>query len=400
MTDENSVSGSTWSNDMDGSQSTGKINRIIRRLSNKVTPPRLLSLRSRRGLTQPQAIDLEAASAEHENRDKIEAATVRYTDGQSVDVSETVERSRSSVREDSLRKREKIAELRRRRQQRNSVVVAGTATEDGLGNTTPSRVTSNAARHLTSLFRQPPRQAAGNSSLEPNPVEQPDGVSSMPVPVEQPEGKRFMTMVTPAEEGFFNSPELNLLLHQVDLDPLIEPAVARPEPITPEDAILAREMDRRAGKGQTRGLGAKNMRRANSHNGYLSAGDLANKGEADFTINIPSTSLSPLVPFGGWPRILSARLRGRARTVAQISEKKNGSVVGTGHAVSGKRIASVAEDEPSDEDLADILGQLEKEMETNAKLKRDLAMVGSTADQLVKLLNTSINSGRAGNVIR
>ncbi|KAJ1822627.1 hypothetical protein LPJ56_000749 [Coemansia sp. RSA 2599] len=376
MASENAITGGAWSSDMDGTQSTGKINRIIRRLSNKVTPPRLLSLRSRRGLVQPQALDLEAAPVDNESKDGAETAGILQSDSRSVNASEAASRSRNSVREDSLRKREKIMELRRRRQQRNSV--AAVAAEDGLETATPSRVTSNAAKHLTSLFRLSPRQAAGSLSLDTPDKDTGGVVSSMSVPLEQAECNRFMSMVTPAEEGFFNSPELNLLLHQVDLDPLIEPMVVRPEP-TPDSFASAQERGR--ADGQTRGFETKNMRRANSHTGYLSAGNLANKGEADFTINIPSTSLSPLVPFGGWPRMLSARLRGRSRTVAQISGKKNGEVAET--------------EEPLDDgDLDDVLHQLEEEMATNARLRRDLAMVSSTADQLVKLLNVSINSGQ------
>ncbi|KAJ2696877.1 hypothetical protein FB645_006079 [Coemansia sp. IMI 203386] len=389
---ENVFTGGALSSDMDGSQSTGKINRIIRRLSNKVTPPRLLSLRSRRGLVQPQTLDLEANLTEHEIIPSPVIASVSNSDNLLANASETTERGKNSVREDSLRKREKIAELRRRRQQRTSTVVVA---EDGVENTTPSRVNSSgAARHLTSLFRLSPRQVVVSSGGSPMEKTHESGSNMLMEPMERIDGKRFMSMVTPAaEEGFFNSPELNLLLHQVELDPLIEPAAARPEP-TLDDVAVVQEMSR--GGGQTRGLEAKSMRRANSHNGYLTAGDAANKGEADFTINIPSTSLSPVVHFGGWPRMLSAHLRGRSRTVAQISEKKisdSGGVAGH-HDLAGKRaaVADGTDVEAFGEDIDDILSQLEKEMEINATLRRDLANVNLVAGQLVRILKGSTDS--------
>ncbi|KAJ1721206.1 hypothetical protein LPJ53_004227 [Coemansia erecta] len=395
---------STSSAHTEGNQSTGRVNSIIRKLSRKVTPPRLLSLRSRRGLPQSGSLDLDLEPADDiVSSAHVDTHTASSIDDKPTPVPASVERHRGSVREDSLRKREKIAELRRKR--------LNPAGDGGIDSATPSR----AGTQLAALFRTPPRESVGTSpsaAMSPTGL---SGTSAMPMSARQGYGQ-WLNFITPAEDGFFNSPELNLLLQQVDLDPLVEsPAAPAPEsllpatPATPpaDDVVSETLVQSRLTVNQQ----ARSMRRANSHNGQglgINAGANINYGESDFTINIPSTSLSPVVPLSARNLLRPSLARRRSRTVMQIPNTNSDATGKTAVNMAQQRQqhkqqqpsrnkhAATAYDDvdtssSDEEDLETILRQLDEEKAINKRLHRKLAEANDKASTMAYLLHGMAN---------
>ncbi|KAJ2799267.1 hypothetical protein H4S07_005483 [Coemansia furcata] len=189
------------------------------------TPPRSASLRQRRGVQNSQPLEFGS----------LDLQTDKFEDD---NASEVVE----SVQESTLRKRERIAELRRRRQE-------GSGVRAGLG----------------AGFFDAPDNAIAHESPPQSP------------PMKPPLGCQLRGLESPESESFFERGDLALLLQPVevpDIDALLEPP-KRPAQTTP--------MPRRVSLARPGPL--------------LSA----RCGAAEFTINIPSTSLSPVLP-QGWGR--------------------------------------------------------------------------------------------------
>ncbi|KAJ2369794.1 hypothetical protein IW150_005072 [Coemansia sp. RSA 2607] len=392
----------TPSADVEGSQSTGRINNIIRRFSRKATPPRLLSLRSRRGLPQSGSLELDLVPNDNVGSSaNIDIQAASSIDNNLAPIPASVERHRGSIREDSLRKREKIAELRKKR--------LNPAGEAEIDIATPSR----AGAQLAALFRTPPKGLNDSShSAALSPTRLSSGTSAMPTPMRQGYGQ-WLSYITPVEDGFFNSPELNLLLQQIDLDlPAEAPAaaVASPSMVTPATSVDISITETLVQSPSSLSLHAPSMRRANSHNGQglgINTASNGYYGETDFTINIPSTSLSPVVPLGSRNLLRPSLARRRSRTVMPLATANSDN---SGRATANRmqhqrqqqfssrsKHATTAYDDAdlsSDEDIEEIMRQLEKEKAINERLRRDLAQANDTANAMINLLNATASLQR------
>ncbi|KAJ2754337.1 hypothetical protein GGI19_002489 [Coemansia pectinata] len=232
-----------------------------------------------------------------------------------------------SVQESTLRKRERIAELRLRRQQQNGRAGLGAGFFEA-----PDSVIANTSPPLSPQLKAP--------------------VSLWSRGLESPES-----------QGFFERGDLALLLRPVevpDIDALLEPPRRPAQP-------QARRVPNRPGP-------------------LLSA----RCGAADFTINIPSTSLSPVLP-QGWARnggLLLARHREqreqrRPATVAQQQEEEEDS------------------DDSDEDELPQqrgkpnvdgaVAAQLEVELARNHALHAELARLHLKARKLANLVIANQN---------
>ncbi|KAJ2769760.1 hypothetical protein IWQ56_002426 [Coemansia nantahalensis] len=274
----------------DAGPPAGKLDRIINRLTRRMTPPKL-SIRSRRGASPPELLEGVAGGAQ--------APEPERTDSWRQQQSE-------SARATTLRKREKIAELRRRRQQdleqrRQSQYSA----------MSPVAAIAPGAANLAAL-------AAAVSPLGP-------GAAGQPLFLAPQSARRDQACL--AEDQFFDSPELNLLLSPIDIDSMVGGVGSSP----PSRQTPARR-----------------------HNPRPTAHD-----ELDFTIDIPSTSLSPVVPLG--------RGHGRQRSRAAMP------VAGRGAPAAGPAASRRMHQ------------QIDEELARNRALRRELARLDDVVQALEKL---------------
>ncbi|KAJ2414223.1 hypothetical protein H4218_005108 [Coemansia sp. IMI 209128] len=262
------------------------------------TPPRSASLRQRRGVFSAESLEFQSFSTPASKLDE---------ESMAVDGTE-------SVQESTLRKRERIAELRRRRQEQSS--------RAGLG---------------AGFFEEP--------------ADAPPASPPMSLPL------RARGLESPESHGFFERGDLALLLRPVevpDIDKLLEPPqrpLQRPPP-------PAREADRRAS------LNRPLMPlRCNA---------------ADFTINIPSTSLSPVLP-QGWARngLLVSRQQQRRRLAAQQDDSDDGDEE------QPRRVTPNVDRE--------VAAQLEAELARNQQLHAELARLHLKTRKLANLVIASQN---------
>ncbi|KAJ2711431.1 hypothetical protein H4R19_003248 [Coemansia spiralis] len=266
--------------------SASKLDRFLNRLSRTMTPPKA-SIRSRRGVSPPAPLEAVGGGGQ-----------VSTPEG----TGDTGQRHHSeSARTTTLRKREKIAELRRRRQQdleqrRQSQYTA----------MSPAAGAAPGAASMAAL-------AAVVSPLGP-------GQPPFPVPQSARWGPAGM-----GEDRFFDSPELNLLLQPIDLDSVV--CVVDPTP--PSQRTPAKRPGQRS----------------------------AARDELDFTIDIPSTSLSPTVPLG----LGHGRQRSRA--------------TGRDHGAPPAGSAVPASD-------GRVFQHIEDELARNRALKRELARLGAIVQAL------------------
>ncbi|KAJ2724618.1 hypothetical protein GGI07_001871 [Coemansia sp. Benny D115] len=368
-------------------------NRLLRRFSRKTVPAADASLRSRRGIAQASNLELDLAAPETTSvRKSVVSVLSTETGGELSQSSRTVapasvDRQRGSVRADSLRKREKIAELRRRRQQQleaadESILASpGSISGGGSGSGGGAAVT-RAGASLAALFKSPPRAREPSESRYMN---RGTSVASS------------MHVADAAAEEFINNPELNLLLGLIDVEPLVSAAV---DPEHPPAAASPPTMQPPVDSAPVSAVQAKTMQRANSHSGYATATGGGAVGDADFTINIPTTSLSPVVPFGfgralgehGLARRLSARLGRPSRTSLlpkQIAE------------------AEANKSDASDGDGGDdsVFAELEAERRTNLRLRKELAKINAEIDAVARLAHANkalgeISGGQTGTLIK
>ncbi|KAJ2257274.1 hypothetical protein GGI13_000950 [Coemansia sp. RSA 455] len=259
------------------------------------TPPRSASLRQRRGVLKSQPLELGS----------IDVKSNKFDD-------ENAPEAIESVQESTLRKRERVAELRLRRQQQSG--------RAGLG---------------AGFFEAPDSVIADTSPpLSPQ--------------LKMPVSLWSRGLESPESQGFFERGDLDLLLRPVevpDIDALLEP---------PRRPVQPRKAPNRLGP-------------------LLSA----RCGAADFTINIPSTSLSPVLP-QGWARNggLLARHREQRRPAAVAQQQDDSD--DSEDEVPQQRV------KPSVDGA--VAAQLEAELARNHELHAELARLHLKARKLANLV--------------
>ncbi|KAJ1943091.1 hypothetical protein GGF37_002807 [Kickxella alabastrina] len=362
-----------------------KFGKLIRTISRNATPPKQTNLRSRRGVHQDCDFELDTTP----NVQPLEAGDIGYGGGIAGQGAVPMSVQRDSVRAESLRKREKVAEMRRKRQQQQQPLGAiGELSVDA-----PGSVRSAAA----------PRAAAAAASLATlfgpplGPVEDGGGMaeaSSADIAEMEADGARLVVQAqaqaaafNPADERFFNSPELDLLLHEIDAAPLVFPAEP-PAHLAPASPAADAFVGAIAGRPLAEGA-----RRAASFGGSLAARTPPARGESGFIINIPSTSLSPVVPFGvrrvsdegGLSRVASARLHhGRLQTNAQqLQSAKDGGRTAADRRGSGREVDGCDDGDGDGDD--DVLEQLREEMDMNRELRGELARLNDVINAVVNM---------------
>ncbi|KAJ1902257.1 hypothetical protein LPJ66_000144 [Kickxella alabastrina] len=377
----------------DGTSS--KFGKLIRTISRNATPPKQTNLRSRRGVHQDCDFELDTTPSVQ----PLEAGATGYGGGIPGQGAVPMSVQRDSVRAESLRKREKVAEMRRKRQQQQQPLGAiGALGVDAPGFFRPAAAPrAAAAASLATLFG-PPLGA----------VEEGGGMaeaSSADIVEMEAAGARLVVQAqaaafNPADERFFNSPELDLLLHEIDAAPLVSPAEPLVFPAEPPARLAPASPAADAFVGAIAGRPlAEGARRAASFGGSLAARTPPARGEPGFIINIPSTSLSPVVPFGvrrvsdegGLSRVASARLHhGRLQTNAQQlqSAKDEGRTAadrrGSGREVDGCEDDGGDGDGDGDGD-DDVLEQLREEMDMNRELRGELARLNDVINAVANM---------------
>ncbi|KAJ2529710.1 hypothetical protein IWW43_004744 [Coemansia sp. RSA 1935] len=300
-----------------GDGSPGKLDRFLSRLSRTMTPPKM-GIRTRRGGSPAQPLDMAVNGAQTD-----EAKDGLFRE--------------KSVRSETLRKRERVAELRKQREQKASQRKSRTS------------AVSPGAANLVNLAEM---AAAGS-----------------PIPHTGMYGSQSLDMQRDRQgaearlesDEFFNNPELNLLMQPLDL----ESAIADAESIPPSQRAKQR--------------GKRAALAASSSRGPAST---PVKNEFDFTINIPSTTLSPLVPGG-------ADRRQRSRTAVFMADSAVAIDTMAGNGQRGQRshtflnVAQVAE---STKRSNAVYRQIEAEMAQNEALKRELAQLDATVKALERLV--------------
>ncbi|KAJ1744353.1 hypothetical protein LPJ78_000105 [Coemansia sp. RSA 989] len=286
--------------------SPNKLDRFLSKLGRTMATPRN-HIRSRRGGLPTPQLDIAADQEDANSRQPHVAGALN-----------------ASIRTDTMRKRERVAELRRQREQKERM---------------------QQQRRSRALVTSPGNVVSGASIAA---IGSPGGYAE---PLSIPHGG-FEDMAKSDE--FFNDPQLDLLMHP--LDP--ESAVADIDPVPPSQR--AREHSRRPAPPVSATRGAART---------------PAKDEFDFTINIPSTTLSPLVPRG-------ADRRQRARAAVFMAD-------GEGRGRQGVRpqsLANVARVADSTQASRDVYQQIEAEMAQNKALKRELAQLDATVKALEQLV--------------
>ncbi|KAI7826275.1 hypothetical protein BX661DRAFT_183733 [Kickxella alabastrina] len=326
------------------------------------------------------------------NVQPLEAGDIGYGGGIAGQGAVPMSVQRDSVRAESLRKREKVAEMRRKRQQQQQPLGAiGELSVDAPGSVRSAAAPrAAAAASLATLFGPPL-----------GPVEDGGGMaeaSSADIAEMEADGARLVVQAqaqaaafNPADERFFNSPELDLLLHEIDAAPLVFPAEP-PAHLAPASPAADAFVGAIAGRPLAEGA-----RRAASFGGSLAARTPPARGESGFIINIPSTSLSPVVPFGvrrvsdegGLSRVASARLHhGRLQTNAQqLQSAKDGGRTAADRRGSGREVDG-CDDGDGDGDRRrddDVLEQLREEMDMNRELRGELARLNDVINAVVNM---------------
>ncbi|KAJ2489910.1 hypothetical protein IWW37_003604 [Coemansia sp. RSA 2050] len=267
------------------------------------TPPRTASLRQRRGVFNVESLELRSLGTPTNKLDEEGMAAAAAAEGT------------ESVQESTLRKRERIAELRRRRQEQGNRAGLGAGFFDAPADAPPA---------------SPPM--------------------SLPLRTRGPE--------SPESHEFFERSDLALLLRPVqvpDIDRLLEPPQRPPPPA----------------------LGAH--RRA-SQNGALL---LPRCSAADFTINIPSTSLSPVLP-QGWARtgLLVSRQQQQRRERRRLAAQQDDSDDGDDGLLPRRATPNVDRE---------VAAQLEAELARNQQLHAELARLHLKTRKLANLVIANKN---------
>ncbi|KAJ2866364.1 hypothetical protein GGI22_001294 [Coemansia erecta] len=321
--------------------SPNKLHKLLKKLSITRTPSRSNSLRSRRGVLTIQELELQVNDLNLDDN-RQERNSAEPSDA-FADLSSSASKAvypHQSVQAESMRKRERIAELRQRRLNNFNHLQK----QEHSGNTH--------GRTPESLVLSPPTSSHIATAVE----------NGSPIPASARNGNA-KSLVSPPTDRFFNSPELNLLLHPIELESVDEEELAPSE--------------RPQSKRQQKTVSPSTNERM------------------DFKIDIPSTSLSPVVT-GGLTMLL--RRRSRTTTTTTTTAARQGSAgkkrgvsklfAGAPNAgpVRSQKMTGAMTETPEREDEAVVLSRIDAERARNLELRKELHQLNCSVNALTKLL--------------
>ncbi|KAJ2852027.1 hypothetical protein IWW36_000606 [Coemansia brasiliensis] len=304
--------------------SPSKLDRFLSKLGRTMATPRS-HIRSRRGVSPTPQLDFSIGHAGTSNHQPHAAAAA------------AAEALNASIRTDTMRKRERVAELRRQREQKERIQLQRR-----------SRAVAASPGNVMSGTNIAAIAASGSPGGQPGSYAEP---LSLPLGSLEDMAK---------SDEFFNDPQLDLLMHP--LDP--ESAVAGIDLVPPSQR--AREQSRRPASSMPAARGAART---------------PAKDEFDFTINIPSTTLSPLVPRGS-----DRRQRARAAVFMADDAAANACANRGRQGLQPRSPANVAKVADDAQASRDVYQQIEAEMAQNKALKRELAQLDATVKALERLV--------------
>ncbi|KAI8319560.1 hypothetical protein GQ54DRAFT_335484 [Martensiomyces pterosporus] len=276
--------------------SPGKFDRLVNRLSRTVTSPKV-DMHGRRSISPVRRAESEGLRTDKTPETHSTPAAMPTQRG----------KARETLQAGTQRKREKIAELRRRRKNMGDdrPVLALDLKGALLGADAAEDKETEAGGSKPGSGRSSRRSSATSPSFGPIPE------TPVPRAVLQAHNARqtIGKIGSPTGERFFNDVELNLLLQPIELENV--DSLLSPPPQQQQQQPVVQHLGEVVALPQQTGELVPSL---------MPAGE---DDEADFTINIPSTSLSPMVPLG-WNRGMgdlgvprgSVRIRRRSRTVA------------------------------------------------------------------------------------
>ncbi|KAJ2658966.1 hypothetical protein IWW48_003764 [Coemansia sp. RSA 1200] len=334
------------------------------KLSIARTPSRRTSLRSRRGLPTTQELEIQVENLkldeQHQPKRKQYNGSAEPPDeiaDSSSSVSKTTAYPRQPIQAESLRKRERIAELRQRRLN-NFDDLLQQEQEEQEGR---MQAQSGAAIIVSPALSSQVATAVENGTPTPASASARHGSNTA---VAKPQ------LVSLVADKFFDNPELNLLLHEIDVGSV-------QQSLDGEEAVPA-AAERPSENGQQ----AASVTAA-QRNAALAAKD----SKPDFAIDIPSTSLSPVVRRG-----LTMLQRRRSRTTAAqpLQQHGRGGSKDTGASYTKKTRRSETVVGGGGEAAADgekeVLAKIDAERTKNAELRKELDKLNGLIGALTRVV--------------
>ncbi|KAJ2518324.1 hypothetical protein GGI11_002903 [Coemansia sp. RSA 2049] len=355
--------------------SPSRLSRIMSKLSIARTPSRPSSLRSRRGLPTTQELEIQVESlkldAQHQPKRKQQYSGSAEPPDEIADSSSSVSRTtaypRQPIQAESLRKRERIAELRQRRL--NNFDDLFQQEEEEQREERRMQAQSGAAIVVSPALSSQVATAVENGT--PTPASASASASARHgrnAAVAKPQP------VSPATDKFFDNPELNLLLQEIDVGAVQESLDG--EKVEAASAAAGR---RPSENGQQEASVTPSQR-----NAALAAKD----SKPDFAIDIPSTSLSPVFRRG-----LTMLQRRRSRTAAAQPLQQHGrggsKDTGASYTKKNKRSETVVA-EGGEAAAADgekeVLAKIDAERAKNAELRKELDKLNGLLGALTRVV--------------
>ncbi|KAJ2612040.1 hypothetical protein H4S08_002875 [Coemansia sp. RSA 1365] len=314
--------------------SPSKLNRFLSRLSRTRTPPKT-NIRSRRGISPTQQLEVGAAGIPSSSSNDRAAGANKY-------------RHHETLNEDTLRRRQKIAELRGRREKEYL----------------------DKQRRLTqqtqALFSPEADNAVGFDSAVPFPLNTLNmSMAAFPGTAEYEQMAALRTPETREAERFIESRDMDLLLQPIDAESMLNVV----DSVPPSQRVRQEKHDQRHSTPQ-HGL----------HRAVTSGRRPVD--EMDFTINIPSTSLSPMMP------LHPGHGRQRSRATVFYAEKDLEKFAENNRRNQGLCSQTALNTAiSSGSKLPDALcRQIEIELRRNASLKHELAQLDASIRAISSLL--------------
>ncbi|KAJ2570106.1 hypothetical protein IW140_002576 [Coemansia sp. RSA 1813] len=330
--------------------SPNKLHKILSKLSITRTLSRSNSLRSRRGVPTIHELEIQVDSLKLDDQQQ-ELKTAEPSNDDAADLSSSPSKAvypLQSVQAESVRKRERIAELRRARL--NNLVDFQQEQEQEQQpeqQQERERLENAHVRSPGDFVLSPPTSSHIATAVENG--------SPIPVSARQNSAK---SLVSPAVDRFFNSPELNLLLHPIDVESINE--------LDDKEQVPSK---RPRSKRQPTPVSP------------------SNEHGMDFKIDIPSTSLSPVVAGG-----LTMLLRRKSRTTTAQHLQKNrdgvsklGAALNTGNTRPQTTAGGITEASKKDNEAV-VLARIGAERARNSELRDELDRLNSSVDALKRLL--------------
>ncbi|PIA16788.1 hypothetical protein COEREDRAFT_80868 [Coemansia reversa NRRL 1564] len=326
-----------------GETSPSKINRLLSRLSRTMTPPKT-SIRSRRGISPTQQLEVGAvgvavpSSAPNDRAAGEDEYRYHYQ-----------QQRHETINEETLRRRQKIAELRGRRE------------KEYLDRQ------RRQTQQTQALFSPEADNAVGFDSAVPFPLNTLNmSMAAFPGTAEYEQMTALRTPETREAERFIESRDMDLLLQPIDTESMLNVV----DPTPPSQRVKQEKRDQRHSTSQQR-----------LHRAVTSGRRTVD--EMDFTINIPSTSLSPMMPL----HPVHGRQRSRAtvfyaeKDLEKFAENNRNNQGLCSHTALNTAISS------RESKLPDALcRQIEVELRRNASLKHELAQLDASIRAISSLL--------------